>query len=89
MFIPQCVVTPEGRCVQRVVQTAVRFCVLSDEQRRSYLASGEWRGKAGGYALQGKAEAFVSELVGSWSNVVGLPLYETDCLLRGLGLSTP
>ena len=89
VYTAVCVVTPEGRCVQRVVQTAVRFCVLSDEQRRSYLASGEWRGKAGGYALQGKAEAFVSELVGSWSNVVGLPLYETDCLLRGLGLSTP
>lgn len=89
VYTAVCVVTPEGRLVQRVVQTSVRFCVLSDERRRAYLASGEWHGKAGGYALQGKAEAFVSEMIGSWSNVVGLPLYETDCLLRGLGISGP
>ena len=58
---------------------------LSDEDIEAYLASGEWRGKAGGYAAQGIAGTFIVKLVGSYSNVVGLPLYETVSLLGGEG----
>ena len=63
----------------------MRFKRLSNEDLESYLASGEWRGKAGGYAVQGLAGAFVTKLVGSYTNVVGLPLYETTTLLSGEG----
>ena len=63
----------------------MRFKRLSREEVESYLASGEWRGKAGGYAIQGLAGTFVVKLVGSYSNVVGLPLYETVSLLTGDG----
>ena len=70
---------------QRLVETRVRFKRLSREEIESYLASGEWRGKAGGYAIQGLAGAFVVKLVGSYTNVVGLPLYETVGLLAGEG----
>ena len=80
-----CLVTPKGAIRQRIVETRVRFKRLSREDRQSYLASGEWRGKAGGYAIQGLAGAFVTKLVGSYSNVVGLPLYETVNLLVGEG----
>ena len=78
-------VTPKGHIRQRLVETRVRFKRLSREDTESYLASGEWRGKAGGYAVQGLAGAFVVKLVGSYSNVVGLPLYETMTLLVGEG----
>jgi septum formation protein len=61
----------------------VRFKRLSNEDIDSYLASGEWRGKAGGYAIQGIAGSFVVKLVGSYTSVVGLPLYETVTLLAG------
>ncbi len=70
---------------QRLVETRVRFKRLSRDELDSYLASGEWRGKAGGYAVQGLAGAFVVKLVGSYTNVVGLPLYETVGLLAGEG----
>ena len=63
----------------------MRFKRLSNEDLEAYLASGEWRGKAGGYAIQGLAGTFVVKLVGSYSNVVGLPLYETMSLLTGEG----
>jgi septum formation protein len=63
----------------------VRFKRLSREEMEAYLASGEWRGKAGGYAIQGLAGTFVVKLVGSYTNVVGLPLYETVSLLTGEG----
>jgi septum formation protein len=78
-------VTPKGHIRQRLVETRVRFKRLSREDTESYLASGEWRGKAGGYAVQGLAGAFVVKLVGSYSNIVGLPLYETMTLLVGEG----
>ena len=65
------------------------FARLSERQIDAYLASGEWRGKAGGYAIQGRAAAFVRFLSGSYSNVVGLPLFETAQLLRGLGWPLP
>jgi septum formation protein len=63
----------------------VRFKNLSRDELESYLASGEWRGKAGGYAIQGIAGSFVVKLVGSYTNVVGLPLHETVSLLTGDG----
>ncbi len=80
-----CIVTPEGRWRERVVETRVRFRNISDQEIGAYLASGEWRGKAGGYAIQGIAGAFVVKLVGSYTNVVGLPLTEVLSLLAGEG----
>jgi len=78
-------VTAKGQLRQRLVETRVRFKRLSREDMESYLASGEWRGKAGGYAIQGIAGAFAMKVVGSYSNVVGLPLYETMTMLLGEG----
>jgi septum formation protein len=80
-----CLVTPNGAFRQRLVETRVRFKRLSDEDVEAYLASGEWRGKAGGYAAQGIAGTFIVKIVGSYTNVVGLPLYETATLLSGEG----
>ena len=76
-------VTLKGQLRQRLVETRVRFKRLTREDIDSYLASGEWQGKAGGYAIQGLAGGFVVRLVGSYTNVVGLPLYETVALLQG------
>jgi septum formation protein len=80
-----CVVTPKEAFRQRLVETRVRFKRLSKEDLEAYLASGEWRGKAGGYAVQGLAGTFVVKIVGSYTNIVGLPLYETVSLLGGEG----
>jgi septum formation protein len=80
-----CLITPAGKVRQKLVETRVRFKRLSSLELESYLASGEWRGKAGGYAIQGLAGTFIVKLVGSYSNVVGLPLYETTSLLTGEG----
>ncbi len=85
VYTAVCVVTPEGRWRERVVETRVRFRNVSDQEIGAYLASGEWRGKAGGYAIQGIAGAFVVKLVGSYTNVVGLPLTEVVSLLAGEG----
>ncbi|MGE5502423.1 MAG: Maf family nucleotide pyrophosphatase [Ignavibacteriales bacterium] len=79
------VVAPDGRCSSRLVETRVRFKRLSARETEAYLESDEWRGKAGGYGVQGRAGAFVIELQGSYPAVVGLPLYETLSLLEGLG----
>ena len=73
---------PDGRVRTRLVETIVRFKRLEAAEIDAYLASGEWRGKAGGYAIQGRAAAFVAFLSGSYSNVVGLPLFETVALLE-------
>jgi septum formation protein len=73
---------PDGRVRTRLVETIVRFKRLEAAEIDSYLASGEWQGKAGGYAIQGRAAAFVAFLSGSYSNVVGLPLFETVALLE-------
>ncbi len=78
-------VTPKGGFRDRLVETRIRMKRLSAEDIESYLASGEWRGKAGGYAAQGIAGSFIVKLVGSHSAVVGLPLYETLALLGGEG----
>ena len=83
-----CVITPDGRAHRRLVATRVAFKRLEAPEIERYLASGEWRGKAGAYAIQGRAAAFVARVNGSYSNVVGLPLFETAALLRGLGLRT-
>ncbi len=74
-----------GRLRSKVVETRVRFKRLSRQDIDDYIASGEWRGKAGGYAIQGLAGSFVVKLVGSYPNVVGLPLNETASLLAGAG----
>ncbi len=80
-----CLVTPKGAFRQRIVESRVRFKRLGAEELDAYLASGEWRGKAGGYAIQGLAGTFVVKLIGSYTNVVGLPLHETVTLLIGEG----
>jgi septum formation protein len=80
---------PDGRLSARLVESTVAFKRLEALEIDAYLASGEWRGKAGGYAIQGRAGGFVLHLSGSFSAVVGLPLYETLCLLRGLGWRNP
>lgn len=74
-----------GRTTWRVVETRVSFKPLSEAEVAAYVASGEWRGKAGGYGIQGRAAAFVSRIVGSHAAVMGLPLYETTNLLHGAG----
>ncbi len=79
------VAAPDGRRVHRLVTTAVRFKRLSAAEIDAYLAGGEWRDKAGGYAIQGRAAAFVPAVTGSYSNVVGLPLAETAAMLAGVG----
>ena len=76
---------PDGKLACRHAQTIVTFKRLEPSEIADYLASGEWRGKAGGYAIQGLAARFVRALSGSYSNVVGLPLYETVMLLAGHG----
>ena len=83
------VVAPDGREAVRLSETRVRFKRLQAAEIDRYLATGEWRGKAGGYGIQGAAAAFVSALQGSYSGVVGLPLYETRNLLDGLGYRRP
>lgn len=80
-----CVRAPDGRSAQRVAESRVTFKRLSHVEMEAYIASGEWRGKAGGYAIQGFAAAFISEISGSYSAIVGLPLHETAALLEGLG----
>lgn len=77
--------TPSGAKRQRVVETRLRFKRLSTREMEAYLASAEWRDKAGGYAIQGIAGSFVVKLSGSYSAVVGLPLNETTQLLAGEG----
>jgi septum formation protein len=77
------VITPAGEMAVRRVISQVAFKRLSEAEIEAYLTSGEWRGKAGGYAIQGSAAAFIPWLAGSYSNVVGLPLFETAQLLAG------
>ncbi|WP_304177124.1 nucleoside triphosphate pyrophosphatase [Phenylobacterium aquaticum] len=79
------VTAPDGRQASRLVETRLHFKRLTEAEIEAYLKSGEGVGKAGGYAVQGRAGAFVMALQGSYTAVVGLPLYETACLLEGLG----
>jgi septum formation protein len=79
------VVNPTGKLSSRLVETRLTFKRLSAADIAAYLACGEGIGKAGGYAIQGLAGSYVTQLVGSYSGVMGLPLYETKCLLDGAG----
>jgi septum formation protein len=78
------VIGADGRVLTRVAETTVQFKRLSGAEIDSYVAGGEWDGKAGGYAIQGRAEAFVKFIRGSYSNVVGLSLYDTIQMLHGV-----
>ena len=78
---------PGGRVAARLSETRVRFKRLTEPELAAYLAIDEWAGKAGGYGVQGLAGAFVTALNGSYTGVVGLPLYETRALLTGLGFA--
>lgn len=77
--------TPDGTLREKLNETTVRFKRLSAEEIDAYIASGEWHGKAGGYAIQGAAEGLIAWIEGSHSGVVGLPLYETRALLKAAG----
>ncbi len=83
------VIAPDGRTAARLSESRVHFKRLTAAEQDRYLDGGEWRGKAGGYAAQGAAAGFIIALQGSYSGVVGLPLYETLCLLEGLGYRRP
>src|SRR5436853_135810 len=80
-----CLITPDDRVRHKMVDTRVRFKHLSREEIEAYIASREWRGKAGGYAIQGLAGCFVQKLTGSYTSVVGLPLTEVVSMLVGEG----
>ena len=80
-----CLITPDDRLRLKIIDTRVRFKRLSKEEVEAYIASREWRGKAGGYAIQGLAGCFVQKLTGSYTNVVGLPLTEVVSMLLGEG----
>ena len=77
---------PDGTLRERLSETQLRFKRLSEQEIAAYLASGEWQGKAGGYAIQGRAEALIAWMAGSHSGVIGLPLFETRVLLKSAGL---
>ncbi len=78
-----CLIAPDGVQRTRLVTSVVAFNRLTDSDMRGYIASGEWRGKAGGYAAQGLAARYITNIIGSYSSIVGLPLYETANLLEG------
>jgi len=78
---------PDGTVRQRLSETVVRFKPLSQAEIDSYVAGGEWHGKAGGYAIQGSAEGLIAWISGSHSGVVGLPLFETRALLKAAGFA--
>lgn len=78
---------PDGTLRERLSETVVVFKRLAPDEIDAYLASGEWRGKAGGYAIQGSAEGLIRRIDGSHSGVIGLPLYETRALLRAAGFA--
>lgn len=80
-------ITAQGQVLQRLSLSRVRFKRLSGQEMSSYLDSGEWQGKAGGYAIQGLAAGFVRELKGSYSGVVGLDLFQVHTLLTGAGFA--
>ena len=85
VFTGVAVIAPSGRQAVRLAEARVRFKRLTSQEIEAYLASGEWEGKAGAYAIQGRAGGFVIEVQGSYTAIIGLPLYETRMLLEGLG----
>ncbi|MBL4853042.1 MAG: septum formation protein Maf [Robiginitomaculum sp.] len=88
VFTGVCLIAPGGQEISRVVETRLKMKRLSMGEINMYLDSGEWDGKAGGYGIQGLAGAFISHISGSYSNVVGLPVYETRNMLIGSGFFT-
>ena len=78
-------ITPDGQCINRCIDTLVQFKRLTASDIETYLESSEWDGKAGGYAIQGLAESYIKYIRGSYSNVVGLSLYDTMKILNGAG----
>ena len=76
---------PDGRVNARTVLARVKMKRLTDAEIAAYVASGEWKGKAGGYGIQGMAGGFITAISGSYTAIVGLPLYETRMLLEGMG----
>jgi septum formation protein len=85
VFTGVALIAPDGREASRLVETRVGFKRLSEAERDGYIESGQWKGKAGGYGVQGLAGGFITDIQGSYPSVVGLPLYETLNLLSGLG----
>jgi len=85
VYTAVCLRDQHGKYISRLVETRVKFKRLSDEEMGSYILSKEWYDKAGGYAIQGIAGSFVIKIIGSYSPVVGLPLYQTSNLLNGVG----
>ena len=85
VFTGLAVIKADGEMISRVVETRLKMKRLSAPEIQAYLDSGEWKGKAGGYGIQGRAGAFIPSLIGSYTNVVGLPLFETKNLLQGAG----
>jgi septum formation protein len=87
VFSAIALLAPDGTIRERLSETQVRFKRLSEDEIGAYLAGGEWRGKAGGYAIQGSAEGLIAWIGGSHSGVVGLPLFETRALLKAVGFA--
>lgn len=85
VFTGICLISPDGKIISKTVETRLKMKRLSPVELQTYLDSGEWDGKAGGYGIQGLAEAYISQIIGSYSNVVGLPVYETRNMLIGAG----
>jgi len=85
VFTGVCLIDPSGKVNSRVIETRLKMKRLSQPEIQTYIDSGEWDGKAGGYGIQGLAEAYISNISGSYSNVVGLPVYETRNMLTGAG----
>jgi septum formation protein len=83
------VVAPDGRQAERLDNTAVILARMSPAQKQAYLDSGEWQGRAGGHNIEGRIAAHVRLMTGSYTGVVGLPLFHTAQLLRGLGYPLP
>ncbi|MCB9982269.1 MAG: septum formation protein Maf [Rhodospirillales bacterium] len=81
-------ITPDGKALTRLVDTLIQFKRLSSQEIETYVESGEWQGKAGGYAIQGRAEGYIKFIRGSYSNVVGLSLYDTIRMLEGCGYTS-
>ena len=80
-----CIIDADGNYYKKLVETRVRFKNLSEEEIKYYIITNDWVDKAGGYAIQGRAQSFIIKISGSYSSVVGLPIYETINLLKGLG----
>lgn len=89
VFSALALLAPDGTLRERLSETQLRFKRLSEEEISAYLATEEWRGKAGGYAIQGSAEGLIPWIAGSHSGVVGLPLFEARALLQAAGFPLP